>query len=96
MQTRMSSFIEATCNTLLGFLMAIAVQKIFFQANNIYTTPAQDVQLVVVMTVMSIGRSYVVRRMWNNNWWKDPEQRLIVGAAFVWMIVLCIFAYKVM
>lgn len=96
MQTRMSSLIEVTCNTLLGFLMAIAVQKIFFQANNIYTTPAQDVQLVVVMTIMSIGRSYIVRRMWNSNWWKDPEQRLIVALVMSWMLCLCIFAYKVM
>lgn len=96
MQTRLHSFFEATTNTLLGLLLALAVQKFYFHHEHIYTTFQQDVQLIVVMTVMSIGRSYVIRRLWVNEWYKDRDSKLIVICFFVWMIVLCLFAYKVM
>lgn len=96
MQTKLGSFIESLFNTMSGFLLALIVQKVYFNFNHISTTFRQDFMLVVAMTVVSIGRSYFVRRMWNNKWWNDVTQVTIVVLFLLWMIVISSFAYGVM
>lgn len=96
MQTRLSSLCEAGFNTVVGVLVSLLVQKVVFTAYGISTNFRIDVQILFWFTIVSIGRSYVVRRMWNKGWWKDPTQRVIVVLAVALMIFLCLFAYKVM
>lgn len=96
MQSKIGSLIEAIANTVSGFLLALIVQKCYFNLTGIHTSFKQDFYLVVVMTVVSIGRSYVVRRLWNNNWWKDPALIWCVILFFAWAIILCGTVYGVM
>lgn len=93
MQTKLSSLCEAIFNTVIGVLMSLLVQKVVFTAYGLKTTFNTDIQILFWFTIVSIGRSYVVRRMWNKGWWKDPTQRVIVALAICLMVTTCFVAY---
>lgn len=93
MQTKLSSLCEAIFNTVIGVLLSLLVQKVVFTAYGLKTTFNTDIQILFWFTVVSIGRSYVVRRMWNKGWWKDPTQRIIVVLAITFMLSTCFIAY---
>ena len=96
MQSKLGSFIEALANTASGFMLALIVQKCYFNIAGIHTTFKQDFYLVVVMTIVSIGRSYVIRRLWNRGWWRDPAMVWCVILFFAWMVILCSMIYGVL
>lgn len=65
MQSRTSSITEACCNTASGFVIAV----LFTICWHYYFTTAihEDVLYVLCLTVVSVVRSYVWRRVFN--WW---------------------------
>lgn len=65
MQTRLHSFLEATANILIGSLISLLVQRLVFPLYGIQITLSQDIQIVAIFTVVSIVRSYVLRRVFN-------------------------------
>lgn len=69
MQSKLASFLEAAANTAIGVVIAFAAQYVLFWAYNIPVTHAQNAWIVLWMTVLSFVRSYVVRRMWNAQFW---------------------------
>ena len=69
-QSRLASLTEAVVNTLIGLLVAMAAQSAIAWAYDIPLTVKQNAILVFWMTVISIGRSYLIRRLWNSEFWR--------------------------
>lgn len=65
MQSRKHSLLESSLNTLSGFLITLIAQSLIYPAFSIHTTGAQNFQLALIFTALSIVRSYVWRRLFN-------------------------------
>ena len=65
MQTKAQSFLEAVVNTAFGLLFALIIQALLFELVEIKATAEQNLIVVIGMTLASVGRSYVVRRIFN-------------------------------
>lgn len=63
-QSRLESIVEAVANTAIGFVISFFAQIVICWAYNIQMSHAQNAILVGWMTVVSVARSYVVRRIW--------------------------------
>jgi hypothetical protein len=66
-QTRKMSFIEAWANTAFGFALSIAASFIFFPLMGIQSSAAQNIGAVLLFTILSVARNYVIRRVFNVN-----------------------------
>ena len=62
MQSREDSFLEAATNVALGFVLALVTQAIVYPLLGIATTIATDGTIAVIFTLVSLVRSYPVRR----------------------------------
>lgn len=66
MQSRRMSLFEATTSTAIGFAVSLITQFVAFPLVGIHgATMTQNLQLTCIFTVVSIARSYVVRRIFN-------------------------------
>lgn len=65
-QSRLGSVVEITCNYILGFVIAWAASLLFFRVSGIHASVADSFWMTVFMTVVSMCRSYVVRRLFNH------------------------------
>lgn len=65
MQTRTQSFIESCINVLIGYLIALTTQIIVFPVYNIEVSISQNIQIGLIFTIVSIARSYFLRRIFN-------------------------------
>jgi len=57
------SLVEAVANVVLGYGVAVVTQILVFPIFGLHTTLAQNLKMGFVFTVVSIGRSYVLRRL---------------------------------
>ena len=73
-QSRLSSFVEAVVNTAFGFVFSFAIQKILNKAYEVQMSDATAAWFVVWFTIASLARSYIIRRLWNNEFWKRKVQ----------------------
>ena len=62
-QSRTASLIEAGANVLVGYLLALLAQQIVFPLFGIHTSLAQDSAIAAAFTLISLLRSYVLRRL---------------------------------
>ena len=62
-QSRLMSFCEAIANVAIGYGVAVLTQILIFPMFGLHTTLAQNLQMGAVFTVISIVRSYVLRRV---------------------------------
>ena len=62
-QSRAMSLVEAMANVLVGYGVAVVTQILIFPIFDLHTTLAQNLKMGAVFTVVSIGRSYVLRRL---------------------------------
>lgn len=69
-QSRLASFAETVANTAIGFLVTLGANYVIFPAYDVKLTFNQNIQIVFWFTLLSVARGYVVRRMWNAEWWK--------------------------
>lgn len=65
MQSRKHSIIEATANVLIGYFVAIAAQLAIFPAFGIAISIADNLAIGLFFTVVSLLRSYLLRRLFN-------------------------------
>jgi hypothetical protein len=65
MQTRTQSAIEATANVLVGYLVALASQVAIFPLFGIQVPLSTNLAIGAWFTVISLVRSYVLRRWFN-------------------------------
>ena len=62
-QSRLMSFCEAIANVTVGYGVAVLTQILIFPMFGLHTTLGQNLQMGAVFTVVSIVRSYVLRRV---------------------------------
>lgn len=65
MQSRKGSAIEAVANVAIGYGIAVATQRIVFPWFGIHVPVSTDLLIGAVFTVVSLVRSYVLRRVFN-------------------------------
>ena len=65
-QTRRSSFIEAVSNVLVGYVLALLVQRAVFPLFAIHTTLADYSLIAGLFALASLARSYLLRRLFSH------------------------------
>ena len=66
MQSRLSSFIESIVNVAIGWSINLAANLVVLPAFGYPVTVRDAVGIGVVFTVISVARSYCVRRYFNS------------------------------
>jgi hypothetical protein len=62
-QTRRCSFAEALVNVVAGYLLALVTQRLAYPLFGVHTTFAADSAIAAVFTLVSLARSYLIRRV---------------------------------
>ena len=62
-QSRVMSLAESLANVIVGFGVAVVTQLLVFPLFGLHTTLAENLTISAIFTVMSIGRSYWLRRL---------------------------------
>lgn len=62
-QSRLMSLVEAVANVIVGYGVAVVTQIVIFPIFGLHTTLAQKLKMGAVFTLVSIARSYVLRRL---------------------------------
>ena len=64
-QSRKHSMLEALVNVLIGYGVALLSQLMVFPLFGIHVTLQDNIKIGLVFTVVSIARSYTLRRVFN-------------------------------
>lgn len=62
-QSRAMSLIESVANVIVGYGVAVVTQILIFPIFGLHTTLAQNLKMGAVFTVVSIARSFALRRV---------------------------------
>ena len=79
-QTRLGSFIEAWINVAIGFAINFVANLVILPLIGFHISVGQNLFIGVLYTVISVLRSYVIRR-WFNARLHQAAQRLAARAA---------------
>lgn len=66
MQTRLMSMVETITNVAIGLIVSFLSQVVIFKYYDIHISLAQNLELTLYFTVVSILRSYALRRFFNS------------------------------
>ena len=69
MQTKKHSAFESVVNVIAGYTTAIITQIVVFPVFGIETSTSDNMKIALIFTVISLIRSYVIRRSFNR-WMK--------------------------
>ena len=61
-QSRLMSLVESIANVIVGYGVAVATQILIFPVFGLHTTLAQNLKIGLVFTIVSIARSFALRR----------------------------------
>ena len=62
-QSRLMSLLEAVANVIVGYGVAVVTQILIFPIFGLHTTLAQNLQMGLLFTGVSIIRSFLLRRL---------------------------------
>jgi hypothetical protein len=62
-QSRFMSLVESVANVIVGYGVAVVTQILIFPLFGLHTTLAQNLTMGAVFTVVSIARSFALRRV---------------------------------
>jgi len=65
MQTRFQSFIESLANIAIGYGVALGAQLLVFPLFSINIPMSSNVAIGIIFTLVSLVRSYALRRFFN-------------------------------
>ncbi len=65
-QTRTMSMVETITNVAIGLIVSFLSQVVIFKYYDIHISLAQNLELTLYFTVVSILRSYALRRFFNS------------------------------
>lgn len=68
MQSKLGSLIESVVGTLIGLVIALAAQTFMFYVTDVHVTTEQNLTILLGMTLISVVRTYVLRRFFNGAW----------------------------
>jgi hypothetical protein len=66
MQSKSKSVIEAVTNTLTGLVTSFLIQLIIYPLMDIPVKLHQNIIITIVFMIVSILRSYIIRRIFND------------------------------
>ena len=64
-QSRTMSFVESLVNVAIGYFVALGAQLAIFPLFGIHVSLDQNLLIGALFTIVSIARSYALRRMFN-------------------------------
>lgn len=67
MQHKRHSLYEAIISTAVGFVLSVVIQHYLYQWYDIKVTHSQNFQIVGALTVVSVLRGYILRRIFNKH-----------------------------
>ncbi len=62
-QSRLMSLVESAANVFVGYGVAVVTQILIFPIFGLHTTLAQNLKMGAIFTVVSIARSFALRRV---------------------------------
>ena len=62
-QSRAMSLVESVANVVVGYGVAVVTQILIFPVFGLHATLAQNLKMGAVFTIVSLGRSYALRRL---------------------------------
>lgn len=62
-QSRLMSLVEAVANVAVGYGVAVITQILIFPIFGLHTTLAQNLKMGAIFTIVSIARSFALRRV---------------------------------
>ena len=62
-QSRLMSLVEAVANVVFGYGVAVVTQILIFPVFGLHTTLAQNLKMGAVFTMVSLARSFALRRL---------------------------------
>ena len=62
-QSRLMSLVESVANMVVGYGVAVVTQVLIFPVFGLHTTLAHNLKMGAVFTVVSIARSFALRRV---------------------------------
>lgn len=71
-QSRLMSLVESVVNVIVGYGVAVVTQILIFPIFGLHTTLAQNLKMGAVFTVVSVARSYVLRRFFEAIHYRSP------------------------
>jgi hypothetical protein len=81
---RAMSLVEAVANVVIGYGVAVVTHILIFPVFGLHTTLAQNLKLGVVFTLVSIGRSYALRRLFEYFSFRWPSWAILMrGCSFL-------------
>ena len=66
-QSRLMSLVESVANVIIGYGVPVVTQILIFPIFGLHTTLEQNLQLGAVFTVVSIARSFALRRLFERS-----------------------------
>lgn len=75
-QTKLGSLVEVIVGTAIGMVISLIAQIPIFPLYGIEISMAEDIQIVILFTVVSIIRGYMVRRAFES--WETLKDQFIV------------------
>ena len=66
MQLKRHSFLESIINVVVGYGVALLSQVLVFPIFNIHVSLKQNIYIGLIFTIVSIIRSYCLRRIFNH------------------------------
>jgi len=62
-QSRAMSLVESVANVIVGYGVAVMTQILIFPIFGLHTTLAQNLKMGAIFTIVSIARSFALRRV---------------------------------
>ena len=62
-QSRLMSLVESVANVIVGYSVAVMTQILIFPIFGLHTTLSQNLKMGAIFTVVSIARSFALRRV---------------------------------
>jgi len=62
-QSRLMSLVESVANVVVGYGVAVLTQILIFPIFGLHTTLAQNLKMGAIFTIVSIARSFALRRV---------------------------------
>jgi hypothetical protein len=78
-QTRLGSFIEACINVLIGFWINFFANLVILPMVGFHITVSQNFYIGFLYTIVSVARSYVIRRWFNAKLQKAAQRLAAMG-----------------
>ena len=64
-QSKRASAVEAVANVAIGYCVAIAAQAVIFPLFGFHATTSDHMGIAALFTIVSLVRSYALRRLFN-------------------------------